>query len=97
MKDERSFLRLSVESGGCHGFQYYFKLDKCQESDDIMFSRGRARLVVDEISLPFLNGSKVDYADELIGSYFCVTDNPMAGTGCGCGASFAYKGLSNKN
>lgn len=85
-----------MDSGGCHGFQYNFKIDNTMLPDDIEFRRGMARLVVDEISLPFIGGSKIDFIEELIGSSFQIVDNPHATTGCGCGASFDYKPLGKE-
>ena len=60
------------------------------------FERDGAKLVVDKMSLAFVNGSVVDYTQELIGSAFRVTNNPMAGSGCGCGVSFDYRPTANK-
>ncbi|KAI9144705.1 hypothetical protein BKA69DRAFT_1122146 [Paraphysoderma sedebokerense] len=86
-------IRIIVESGGCHGFQY--KLDVVPLSDltdeDILFEKGGAKVLIDSISLGFITGSKLDYTKELIGSAFVVTDNPKAGSSCGCGTSFEIK------
>jgi len=81
-------LRLSVEGGGCSGFQYRFGLADSIEPDDIVTEENGVKLVVDEISLDLVRGSAVDYIDALGGSSFQVT-NPNAASGCGCGSSFA--------
>ncbi len=83
-----AILRLSVEGGGCSGFQYKFGLADAPESDDLVVERGGVRLLVDAISLDLVAGSEVDYIESLGGSAFKVT-NPNAASGCGCGSSFA--------
>ena len=89
-------LRVSVESGGCHGFQYLMSLtdmsEISQEEDSVFEGRDGAKVVMDEPSLELLKGSKVDYTMELIGSQFKITDNPLATSSCGCGTSFDIKG-----
>lgn len=88
-------LRISVESGGCHGFQYLMSLVKTsgvsQEDDTIFEGSEGAKIVLDEPSLELLKGSKVDYTMELIGSQFKIVDNPLASSSCGCGTSFDVK------
>ncbi|KAF2135933.1 uncharacterized protein K452DRAFT_238426 [Aplosporella prunicola CBS 121167] len=88
-------LRITVESGGCHGFQYLMSLttmpEISQEEDTVFASDGGARVVLDEPSLEILKGSKVDYTMELIGSQFKIVDNPAASSSCGCGTSFDVK------
>ncbi len=82
-------LRLSVEGGGCSGFQYRFGLAEKIESDDLMVEgEAGARLVVDPMSLDLVRGSAVDFVESLGGKSFQVT-NPNAQAGCGCGSSFA--------
>ncbi|EIE51390.1 HesB/YadR/YfhF [Citreicella sp. 357] len=80
-------LRVAVEGGGCSGFQYEIKLDD-SASDDLVLSRGDQRVVIDEVSLPFLTGAVIDFSDELIGARF-VIENPNATSSCGCGTSFS--------
>ncbi|XP_028548275.1 iron-sulfur assembly protein IscA-like 2, mitochondrial isoform X2 [Dendrobium catenatum] len=84
-------LRLSVETGGCSGFQYAFLLDEKKTEDDRIFEKDGVKLVVDDISYDFVKGATVDYVDELIRSGFQVTTNPSAVGGCSCKASFMAK------
>lgn len=81
-------LRVLVSGGGCSGFQYGFSLDDKVAEDDLTFGNGDVRVVVDEVSLGLLEGSQVDYAEELGGSFFQIS-NPNATSSCGCGASFS--------
>lgn len=83
-----AILRLSVEGGGCSGFQYKFGLADAPEDGDLIAETGGVRLVVDEVSLGLLEGSVVEYVESLGGAAFRVS-NPQAASGCGCGASFA--------
>lgn len=78
-------LRVTVEGGGCSGFQYKLELTDVITPDDETFA---GVMITDEISLPYLDGSVIVFKDELIGSEF-VIENPNAASGCGCGASFA--------
>jgi iron-sulfur cluster assembly accessory protein len=82
-----TMLRLSVEGGGCSGFQYRFDTDRAQEPDDIVVRRDHATLLIDRVSLAYLAGSEVDFVDDLIGAAFRV-NNPKAKASCGCGTSF---------
>jgi iron-sulfur cluster assembly accessory protein len=106
-------LRVTVESGGCHGFQYLMSLDnagKLSAEEDTLFvygeedapavakaddisnleelGKGLPKVVMDSASLELLEGSKVDFTTELIGSQFKIVDNPRATSSCGCGTSF---------
>ena len=81
-------LRLSVEGGGCSGFQYKFGLAEAAEADDLAVETDGVTLVVDPVSLDLVAGSVVDYVESLGGAAFRVT-NPNAASGCGCGSSFA--------
>ncbi|HTJ65783.1 MAG TPA: iron-sulfur cluster insertion protein ErpA [Alphaproteobacteria bacterium] len=80
--------RITVNGGGCSGFQYDFKMDGQLNDDDLTFERDGAILVTDETSLDLIAGSEVDFADDLMGAYFQVK-NPNAVSSCGCGTSFA--------
>ncbi|WJR81585.1 iron-sulfur cluster insertion protein ErpA [Bradyrhizobium sp. NP1] len=81
-------LRISVEGGGCSGFQYKFDIDHAQTDDDLVIARDDAVVLVDSASVPFLAGSEVDFVDDLIGASFRV-NNPNATASCGCGTSFS--------
>ncbi|MEL6290246.1 MAG: iron-sulfur cluster assembly accessory protein [Pseudomonadota bacterium] len=85
-----SALRLSVEGGGCTGFQYKFDLVPTDtiEDDDIVVEKAGATVVIDAVSLPFVAGSELDFVDALIGASFKV-NNPNAVAACGCGTSFS--------
>ena len=81
-------LRLSVDGGGCAGFQYRFGLADAPEADDLVTARDGVTLLVDQVSHDLLDGSAVDYVENLSGAAFRVT-NPNAASGCGCGSSFS--------
>jgi iron-sulfur cluster assembly accessory protein len=83
-----SMLRISVNGGGCSGFQYAFDIDQTRQDDDILLERQTAKVLVDETSLEFLKGSTVDFVDDLIGQAFKI-ENPQATSSCGCGTSFS--------
>ena len=83
-----AILRLSVEGGGCSGFQYRFGLADAVEAEDLVSQTNGVTLVVDPISLDLVDGAAVDYVESLGGAAFRVT-NPNAASGCGCGASFS--------
>jgi iron-sulfur cluster assembly accessory protein len=83
-----TMLRLSVEGGGCSGFQYRFDMDRTREPDDAVIDRDGVVLLIDKVSLGYLSGSEVDFVDDLIGAAFRV-NNPQAKASCGCGTSFA--------
>ena len=83
-----AILRLSVEGGGCAGFQYKFGLADGIEGDDEVAERDGVKLVVDSVSLDLVRGSAVDFVKSLAGASFQVT-NPNAASGCGCGTSFS--------
>jgi iron-sulfur cluster assembly accessory protein len=84
-------LRVAVEGGGCSGFQYQIELDEPGEGDLVIEGTGGGageRVIVDEVSLPFLGGATIDYTEELVGSRFTI-ENPNASSSCGCGVSFS--------
>jgi iron-sulfur cluster assembly accessory protein len=83
-----AMLRLSVQGGGCSGFQYKFDVDRAQGGDDVTIVRGGITVLVDQISLQYLAGSEIDFVDDLIGASFKV-NNPKAKASCGCGTSFS--------
>jgi iron-sulfur cluster assembly accessory protein len=80
-------LRVAVEGGGCSGFQYDIRLDD-PAPDDLVLEGGGQRVLVDSVSLPFLQDATIDFTEELIGARF-VVQNPNATASCGCGTSFS--------
>ena len=85
--DAPKALRVAVEGGGCSGFQYNIDLDDPAEGDLILEGEGQ-KVVVDEVSLPFLANAVIDFSEALIGARF-VIENPNATSSCGCGTSFS--------
>ncbi|UWP90577.1 HesB/IscA family protein [Aliiroseovarius crassostreae] len=85
--DQGKALRVAVEGGGCSGFQYDISLDDPAEGD-LILERDGEKVVVDEMSLPFLANAEIDFTEELIGARF-VINNPNATASCGCGTSFS--------
>lgn len=81
-------LRLTVIGGGCSGFQYNFKLDAVENPDDVIVEKNGVQAVIDQTSLPFVQGSIIDYKETMMGSAF-VIENPNAASSCGCGNSFS--------
>jgi iron-sulfur cluster insertion protein len=81
-------LRVFVQGGGCSGFQYGFTFDETQGEDDFDFAAGDVRVLVDSMSMQYLQGANIDYQESLQGASF-VINNPQATTTCGCGSSFA--------
>lgn len=80
-------LRTFVQGGGCSGFQYGFTFDNEQNEDDFEFELGEHKMLVDSMSMQYLQGAVIDYKDDLMGSSFSIK-NPNAQTTCGCGSSF---------
>jgi iron-sulfur cluster assembly accessory protein len=80
-------LRIAVEGGGCSGFQYEIELDAPKDDDLILEGQGE-KVVVDSVSLPFLENAVIDFTEELIGAKFTIV-NPNATSSCGCGTSFS--------
>lgn len=83
-----SMLRISVNGGGCSGFQYGFDIDGARAEDDLLLEKSGVGVLIDETSLQYLKGSTVDFVDDLIGQSFKI-DNPQATASCGCGTSFS--------
>jgi iron-sulfur cluster assembly accessory protein len=83
-----TMLRVSVEGGGCSGFQYKFDMERTQAEDDILIRRDSAAVLIDAVSLNYLAGSEIDFVDDLIGASFRI-NNPQAKASCGCGTSFS--------
>src|SRR5437016_13559457 len=83
-----TMLRVSVEGGGCSGFQYKFDMERTQAADDVAVTRDGATVLIDQVSLGYLAGSEIDYVDDLIGAAFRI-NNPKATASCGCRTSFS--------
>jgi iron-sulfur cluster assembly accessory protein len=83
-----TMLRVSVEGGGCSGFQYKFDMERAKATDDLVISRDNVVVLVDPVSVNYMAGSEIDFVDDLIGASFKVK-NPQAKASCGCGTSFA--------
>ena len=85
--DQGQALRIAVEGGGCSGFQYEIALDTPKDDDLILEGQGQ-KVIVDTVSLPFLENAVIDFTEELIGARF-VINNPNVASSCGCGTSFS--------
>ena len=83
-----SMLRVGVSGGGCSGFQYTFDIVKERRDDDLAIEKNGVTVLVDDMSLEYMSGSEIDFADEIIGAAFRVV-NPNATANCGCGTSFS--------
>ena len=83
-KDKGSFFRIAIKGGGCSGFKYDFSFDKNPKDEDLKFDN----ILIDKASADLLKGSEVDYASELIGDSFKIS-NPQSKSSCGCGVSFS--------
>lgn len=83
-----SALRVGVDGGGCSGFQYTYNIVQDRQQDDLVLERDGATVLIDQMSLEYLRGSKVDFVNDLMGQAFKI-DNPQATASCGCGTSFA--------
>jgi iron-sulfur cluster insertion protein len=81
-------LRVFVQGGGCSGFQYGFTLDEEQNEDDFDFAFDEIKVIVDSMSMQYLEGASIDYREDLMNANF-VINNPQATTTCGCGSSFS--------
>jgi iron-sulfur cluster assembly accessory protein len=83
-----TMLRISVEGGGCSGFQYKFDTERERAENDIVINKSGATVLIDPVSLNYMAGAEIDFVDDLIGASFKV-NNPKATASCGCGTSFA--------
>src|SRR5579885_2550361 len=83
-----TMLRVSVEGGGCSGFQYKFGMETAKADDDLVIARGGATVLIDPVSVQYMAGAEIDFVEDLIGAAFKVK-NPNATASCGCGTSFA--------
>jgi len=87
-RDNVSALRVFVQGGGCSGFNYGFAFAEEINDEDEMIENGDATIVIDPMSLPYLEGATIDYKSDIAGSMFTIS-NPNATTTCGCGQSFS--------
>ena len=85
---DKSALRISVEGGGCSGFSYKFDLVDDTNDDDLIIEKDGAKVLIDSISVPYIDGSVIDFIDDLMGQSFQI-NNPNVTSSCGCGVSFA--------
>ena len=83
-----TMLRVAVNGGGCQGFSYDYSFTAAREADDVLIEEGGAKVLVDTMSAEYLNGSVIDWVDDLIGASFQIR-NPNAKSSCGCGTSFS--------
>jgi len=83
-----AMLRVSVEGGGCSGFQYKFDFDQTRADDDLVLARDGVIVLIDALSQQYMAGAEIDYVDDLIGASFKI-NNPVATSSCGCGTSFS--------
>ena len=83
-------LRVFVQGGGCSGMSYGFTFDEVKNEDDFDFAYEEVQVVVDSMSMQYLQGATINYKDDIMGSSF-VIDNPNAVTSCGCGSSFSVQ------
>ena len=83
-----TMLRVSVEGGGCSGFQYKFGFEQGKADDDLVITRSGATVLIDPVSAQYMAGAEIDFVDDLIGASFKVA-NPNATAACGCGTSFS--------
>ena len=80
-------LRVAVQGGGCSGFSYIFSIEDTQTDADLIFTRDGVDVLVDDMSLQYMDGAEIDWVDDLIGASFRI-HNPNATASCGCGTSF---------
>lgn len=83
-----SMLRISVNGGGCSGFQYAFDVDAVRHDEDFVVEKDGARVLIDDVSVQYMEGSVIDFVDDLMGQSFKI-ENPLATASCGCGTSFS--------
>tara|TARA_B100000965_G_scaffold115784_1_gene95568 strand:- start:133 stop:480 length:348 start_codon:yes stop_codon:yes gene_type:complete len=87
--EKGKYFRVYVTGGGCSGFQYGFKFDEFDRDEDSLLDfDGGVSIILDQLSYPYLLGSKIDFKEDLMGAKFTV-ENPNASSTCGCGASFS--------
>ena len=87
-KNKKKFFRISIDGGGCQGFSYKFDFDDKISENDKVLDYNEVRILIDSTSLSFINDAKLDFVEDMIGSYFKIS-NPNASSTCGCGTSFS--------
>ena len=87
-KNKKKFFRISIDGGGCQGFSYKFDFDDKISENDKVLDFNEVKILIDSTSLEFINDAKLDFVEDMIGSYFKVS-NPKATSTCGCGISFS--------
>ena len=87
-KIKKKFFRISIDGGGCQGFSYKFDFDDKISENDKVLDYNEVKILIDSTSLGFINDAKLDFVEDMIGSYFKVS-NPKATSTCGCGISFS--------
>ena len=87
-KNKKKFFRISIDGGGCQGFSYKFDFDDKISENDKVLDYNEVKILIDSTSLGFVNDAKLDFVEDMIGSYFKVS-NPKATSTCGCGISFS--------
>lgn len=88
LDEDNKYLRVFVEGGGCSGFRYGFDFEESPEEDDFQIPFDKFSILVDSISMQYLQGATLNFKEDLMGSSFIV-ENPNAQTTCGCGSSFS--------
>jgi len=83
-----SMLRVSVNGGGCSGFQYAFDIERTRQDDDTAVERDGVTVLIDQVSRQYMEGATIDFVDDLMGQSFKI-ENPLATASCGCGTSFS--------
>ena len=87
-KNKKKFFRISIDGGGCQGFSYKFDFDDKITENDKVLDYNEVKILIDSTSLGFINDAKLDFVEDMIGSYFKIS-NPKATSTCGCGISFS--------
>tara|TARA_Y100001934_G_C12128713_1_gene666781 strand:- start:290 stop:607 length:318 start_codon:yes stop_codon:yes gene_type:complete len=87
-RNNKKFFRISIDGGGCQGFSYKFDFDDKISKNDKVLDFNDVKILIDSTSLEFVNDAKLDFVEDMIGSYFKIS-NPKATSTCGCGISFS--------
>lgn len=85
------FLRVTVDSGGCSGFEYKFSLESSISNEDQIIEKDSCKVLIDKETIEFIKGATIDYHEELIRAGFRILNNPNSEQGCSCGSSFSLK------